>query len=178
MELRNVECPRGCGYNPRLVSTVAQFNLEKHLKHDCILRPGVNGKVADGLPILAESGETENVTKPANSTRSTRTFETGATRDQDADKLEYEGFLSPLVLRRYAEYMHEHRFQSDGTLRAADNWQKGMPFDSFMSSGWRHFMDWWLNHRDYEAGEEIEVALCAIIFNASGYLHELLKENR
>ena len=53
-----------------------------------------------------------------------RTFDTGATRDSDNDKLDYEGFLSPLVLRRYAEYLHKHRKQSDGKIRTSDNWQK------------------------------------------------------
>jgi hypothetical protein len=104
-----------------------------------------------------------------------RTFETGATRDTDDGKLDYEGFLSPLVLQRYAEFMHTHRFQSDGELRDSDNWQKGIPQKEYMKSGWRHFMAWYLLHRDYDADETLEEALCALIFNASGYLHELLR---
>lgn len=110
---------------------------------------------------------------------SIRTFETGATRDTDDGKLDYEGFLSPLVLRRYAEYMHRHRYQSDGSLRSSDNWQKGIPLEAYMKSGWRHFMDWWGNHRGDAGGEDpdIEEALCALIFNASGYLHELLNSD-
>ena len=104
-----------------------------------------------------------------------RTFDTGATRDTDAGKLDYEGFLSPLVLRRYAEYMHQHRTQSDGALRDSDNWQKGIPLDAYMKSGWRHFMDWWGYHRHIIlSNQRVEDALCAIIFNASGYLHQLL----
>jgi hypothetical protein len=39
---------------------------------------------------------------------------TGATRNLDEDKLDYEGFLSPYVLRRFAAYMHEHRKTPDG----------------------------------------------------------------
>jgi hypothetical protein len=102
-----------------------------------------------------------------------RTFDTGATRDTAGDKLDYEGFLSPRALRRYAEYMHVHRKQSDGTLRAADNWQKGIPLDAYMKSLWRHFMDVWLAHRlKGRAGED---ALCAMLFNVMGYLHEILK---
>jgi hypothetical protein len=104
-----------------------------------------------------------------------RTFQTGATRDTDTDKLNYEGFLCPLVLQRYAQYMNKHRTQVDGKLRDADNWQQGMPLGSYMESGWRHFMDWWLVHRGHNSREGIEEALCALIFNASGYLHELLK---
>ncbi len=104
-----------------------------------------------------------------------RRFDTGATRDTDDGKLDYEGFLSPLVLRRYAEYMHEHRYLRDGTVRTSDNWQKGIPLDAYMKSGWRHFMDWWLHHRCEDGEGSLEDALCALIFNASGYLHELLK---
>ena len=107
-----------------------------------------------------------------------RTFETGATRDTDSGKLDYAGFLSPLVLRRYAEYMHKHRIQSDGTLRASNNWQKGIPLDAYMSSGWRHFMDWWDAHLSESCvsadGVELDEALCALLFNTMGYLHELL----
>jgi hypothetical protein len=105
-----------------------------------------------------------------------RTFETGATRDLDAAKYDYEGFLSPLVLERYAEYMHKHRRQADGQLRDADNWQKGIPKDAYIKSGWRHFLDWWREHRGYTSREGLEDALCALLFNVMGYLHEHLKE--
>ena len=102
-----------------------------------------------------------------------RIFDTGATRDSEEGKLDYEGFLSPLVLRRYAKYLNEHRVQADGKLRDSDNWQKGIPLNAYMKSMWRHFMDLWTNHRGYIGTERIEDTLCAIIFNASGYLHEL-----
>jgi hypothetical protein len=105
-----------------------------------------------------------------------RTFVTGATRDQDQNKYDYEGFLSPLVIERFGEYMHKHRLQSDGRLRDSDNWQKGIPLDAYIKSGWRHVMDWWQGHRElYSDGNRLEDALCAILFNVSGYLHELLK---
>lgn len=103
-----------------------------------------------------------------------RTFETGATRDTDDGKLDYEGFFSPLVLRARAEYMHRHRFQADGQPRAADNWQKGIPSDAYMSSLWRHFMDVWLIHRGHDPGVSLEEAICAAMFNLEGYLHEAL----
>jgi hypothetical protein len=106
-----------------------------------------------------------------------RTFETGATRDLDTGKFDYEGFLSPLVIRRFAAYMHKNRQQADGSVRAADNWQKGIPFEAYMKSGWRHFFEWWSEHRrgTGTANDTIEEALCALIFNAQGYLHELLR---
>ena len=108
-----------------------------------------------------------------------RTFETGATRDTDAGKPDYEGFLSPLVLERYAEYMNRHRRQPDGSLRDSDNWQLGIPKHQYMKSLWRHFMDVWKIHRGCATREAlIEEALCALLFNTMGYLHETLKERR
>ena len=107
-----------------------------------------------------------------------RRFDTGATRDLDVSKLDFEGFLSPLVLKRYAEYMHSNRTLADGTLRASDNWQAGIPKDAYIKSGWRHFFDWWAEHRGVQTHEGIELALCGLIFNASGYLHEHLKNKR
>ena len=104
-----------------------------------------------------------------------RTFDTGATRDTDDGKLDYEGFLSPLVIKRFAEYMHECRRQSDGKLRASDNWQKGIPQDVYMKSIWRHFMDVWLSHRDRPHHQDTEAELCALLFNVMGMLHEELK---
>lgn len=104
-----------------------------------------------------------------------REFESGATRDNDTDKLDFEGFISYPALMRYAEYMHKHRLQSDGQLRASDNWQKGIPKDAYMKSMWRHFMDVWGNHRNYETRDDMEKALCALLFNVLGYLHEETK---
>lgn len=110
-----------------------------------------------------------------------RTFETGATRDDDATKLDFEGFLSPFALKRYAEYMNSHRVQADGKLRDSDNWQKGIPLVTYMKSLFRHMLDVWRIHRGLKATDnkgdvDIENALCAVIFNASGYLHEYLKK--
>lgn len=110
---------------------------------------------------------------------SVREFPSGATRDTDNGKVDYEGFLSALVLPRFAEYMHSHRKQSDGKPRDSDNWQKGIPLDAYMKSLWRHLIEVWTSHRlDPEriySYDDIQEALCAVIFNASGYLHEILK---
>lgn len=109
-----------------------------------------------------------------------RTFDTGATRDSELGKFDYEGFLSPCVLERYAEYMDKHRVQSDGKLRDSDNWQKGIPVTAYTKSLWRHFFDVWKIHRGYQVfdpkgGHAIdqEEALCGLIFNAMGLLHTL-----
>ena|SRR5271157_1683252 len=104
-----------------------------------------------------------------------RYFDTGAYRDIDDNKPDYEGFMSPIVIKVYGEYMAKHRKQSDGKLRDSDNWQKGMPKDTFMKSGWRHFFDWWLEHRGFKSRDGIDDALCGTIFNAMGYLYEIHK---
>ena len=105
-----------------------------------------------------------------------RTFETGAPRDADTGKLDFEAFLSPLALKRYAEYMHKHRKQSDGTLRDGDNWQKGIPPKQYFKSWWRHFFDCWAFWRSgHHFTEQQEENLCAALFNNFGLLHELLK---
>ncbi len=107
-----------------------------------------------------------------------RQFPSGATRDNDDTKNDYEGYLSPLVIESYGRYMSRHRIQADGKLRAADNWQKGIPLGAYMSSMWRHFMDVWAHHRGLAsiAKEPLEEALCALLFNVMGFLHETLKE--
>lgn len=105
-----------------------------------------------------------------------RTFNTGATRDTDEGKYDYEGFLSPLVIERFGQYMNKHRKQSDGKLRDSDNWQKGIPQDAYIKSAWRHFIDWWKEHRSHVTKDGVEEALCALLFNVQGYLHEHLKK--
>ena len=107
-----------------------------------------------------------------------RKFKTGATRDDDLSKLDFEGFYSPLVMERFAEYMSKHRKQADGKLRDSDNWQKGIPKEVYIKSCFRHFMDWWKFHRGYKGRDDLEEALCAVIFNAQGYLFEILKERK
>lgn len=108
--------------------------------------------------------------------REIRTFDTGATRDTDQGKLDFEAFLHPLVLNRFAEYMHKHRKQADGTLRNSDNWQKGIPLDEYIKSDLRHVLDAWAIHRGTPIREtDIEEALCGILFNTQGYLLEILK---
>lgn len=112
-----------------------------------------------------------------------RTFESGATRDTDAGKPDYEGFLSPRVIQRFGEYMAKHRVQSDGSLRASDNWQKGIPRCQYIKSMFRHFVDVWARHRE-DLGRDVpaywdiamEDALCALLFNVMGYLHEYISK--
>ena len=104
-----------------------------------------------------------------------RKFDTGAMRDTEQGKPDYEGFLSSAVLKRYGEYMHQHRHMADGSVRDSDNWQRGIPRSVYIKSAWRHFMDWWTAHRNGDT-LEVEDALCALLFNTMGYLHETLKD--
>lgn len=113
-----------------------------------------------------------------NDERKMRTFDTGATRNTDETKIDPEGFYSPLVVAEFCEYMAKNRIQADGGIRASDNWQKGIPRSAYMKSLWRHFLELWKEHRHEDRftrmeDEKIE-ALCALIFNAQGYLHEVL----
>jgi len=114
-------------------------------------------------------------------TNKVRVFSSGATRDTDDGKLDYEGFLSPIVLQKYAEYMHHHRYQSDGKLRESDNWQKHFGDDHYsvcMKSLWRHFMDLWLEHRGFQSRDGIENALMGILFNAMAYADKYYKDKK
>jgi hypothetical protein len=108
-----------------------------------------------------------------------RKFETGATRDTAEGKYEYNGFNSPLVEKRFAEYMHLHRHQSDGCLRDSGNWKHGIPEEEYLKSMHRHFVDLWLIMDGFKAearDQDIESVLCAIRFNVNGLLHEELKK--
>lgn len=113
--------------------------------------------------------------------RRVEAFATGATRESDTDKLDYEGFLDPAVLRRYAEYMHRHRKQADGTMRGSDNWQAGMPRGRYIKSLLRHVFELWLwwrgspiEQRTERDSQNVEEVLCAVIFNAQGLMREIL----
>jgi hypothetical protein len=101
-----------------------------------------------------------------------RTFESGAIRDGNPDrKYDYSGFMSPLVVKEFARYMHKHRLLPNGSVRASDNWQNGMPREECMSSLWRHFHDVWTAARgyvpvDFDGNEVDELeALMAVWFN-------------
>ena len=114
------------------------------------------------------------------SIRQVRQFASGATRDTEANKIDPEAYFSPQVFRAYCEYMRSHQTLPDGTQRSGDNWQAGIPRDAYMKSMWRHFMDVWENHRDPNAAPIVaeryqQDALCALLFNVMGYLHEVLE---
>lgn len=112
---------------------------------------------------------------------SMRQFLSGATRDNDVNKLDPEAFFSPLVLERYMEYMHKHRKQPDGKMRDGDNWQKLFGDDHYsvcMKSAWRHFFSWWKAHRGLKTEEDIEESMMALMFNIMAYSYKRLKEKK
>lgn len=119
-----------------------------------------------------------NVNEMTDMRTAVRVFGTGATRSPLGNKLEYGGYLNPLVLKRYAEYMKKHQTQSDGQQRSADNWQKNIDLASLYDSKIRHDQDIWLFSRGYlaEMSEPIEEALCASLFNSMAILKQVLEQ--
>lgn len=108
-----------------------------------------------------------------------RQFDTGATRDDADDKPDYVGYLSPLVIRRYGEYMLRHQKQADGTMRGSDNWKAGFGDDHegvCLSSAWRHFLDLWLEHEGYDSRDGFDEAMCGLLFNLMAYYHARLND--
>lgn len=107
-------------------------------------------------------------------------FGTGATRSTETP-FDPSGFLAPAVLAGFGRYMERHRKQADGTLRDADNWQKGMPTSRAIRSLVRHFFDFWLMSRGYEPQsadcETPEDALHAILFNVQVILKNRIDGN-
>ena len=112
-----------------------------------------------------------------------RKFGTDASRDTDEGKIQYARHLSPEVIKFFCEYMHKHRKLPDGSIREPDNWKKGFPKQSYVDSGFRHFIEMWSLHEKRNTkdltkkeSEELKEALCGIMFNAIGHLHEELKD--
>jgi len=118
------------------------------------------------------------MTIPSPMITASRVFESGASRDTLEGKLAFSGFLSPVVLTRFAEYMHKHRLMSDGSMRGPDNWKRGIPKDVYLDSLLRHVMAVWTGmsgERDM-SDEELEDTLCGAMFNIQGLLFEHMRE--
>jgi len=107
-----------------------------------------------------------------------RTATTGATRDDNDAKLDYFKFFSVVAFHAYCTYMFGKRTQPDGNLRNADNWQKGMPRHWYCESAERHLLDVVYHTKGHPelAQEDLETALCALLFNTQALLHEVLIE--
>ena len=100
-------------------------------------------------------------------------FNSGATRTSEPLE-DYEGFLSPAVIREFGRYMAHHRMQADGEVRSSDNWQKGIAKKRYMRSMWRHFLDVWADWRNDRIGDALLDSLCALFFNVQGMILEVL----
>lgn len=122
-------------------------------------------------PRMCRPPKTEDCIEPVTATGK-RTFASGATRNPSDGKPDYEGYLSPLVLEAFAQYMLKHSKMEDGSYRASDNWQKGIPQSEYMKSMFRHFMSVWKNHREGKIEHE---DLFGLLFNVMGLIHETLK---
>ncbi len=106
-----------------------------------------------------------------------RQFPSGATRNTDEGKIDPKGFIHPLVTLSFCKYMHEHRKQADGALRASDNWTKGIPREAYASSLERHLLDVKLIMGGFAAHattSSLSEALNACMFNVQGLLLEVL----
>ena len=103
-----------------------------------------------------------------------RCYASGATRDAQAGKPQYAGYIGWRALIRYGEYMLKHQTGPDGQPRAADNWKKGIPPEDYVDSLARHMVDFFaaIERGDFEVAEE---AACAIWFNSQGWLFERLR---
>ena len=113
-----------------------------------------------------------------------RVFPSGANRNTNNGKFDYEGFVNPAVENSFGKYMHYHRKMEDGSLRDSDNWQKGLPSEEIMKSLLRHVMDVHLLHRGYEVIDEqgkkvdFEECLNGVKFNVNAYILHLIKEKK
>jgi len=112
-----------------------------------------------------------------------QTFESGATRTSEDGRLSYVRGLSPVVLRRYLQYLAKHRKQADGSMREFDNWKQGIPMRRSFDGLGRHFFTLWLlmeglDIYDDSGQEDIQDVLCAIMFNTMSMLYQELMQPR
>ncbi len=111
--------------------------------------------------------------KKSKKKKAMRKFSTGAFRDNDVHKINIIGSFSPLVIRRFAEFMRDHNIKDGEFIRDEGNWKKGMPTQSYFESKARHYLNTWITHEGYEDGD-IEDQLCADLFNTMGHLQNIL----
>lgn len=105
------------------------------------------------------------------------TSESGVVRSNDADKLDYEGFVSPLVLEAFAKYMHVNRIQPDGKLRASDNWQGGLEYERWVKSSYRHYIDFLKVHDGVPVEEGELAAASGVLFNIMGWMLDKIRND-
>jgi hypothetical protein len=110
-----------------------------------------------------------------------REFSSGATRNTEIGKIDPEGFLSPIVIEKFCDYMNKHRYQADGKLRDSDNWQKHFGEEHYsvcIKSLWRHFLDLWKEHRGFKSRDGIEDAIHGCLFNLIAFADKYYKDKK
>jgi len=112
-----------------------------------------------------------------------RNFDTGAIRDNDDSKINYQGALSPLVLEAYGAYIQKHSLLPDGTRRNNKNWQNLFGTHEehrqvCIESAWRHFIDLLMEHDGYDSRDGLDEAIGGLMFNIQAYWFSVLKERR
>ena len=111
-----------------------------------------------------------------------RQYSSGATRSSGKGKPSYCSYTSVLATRRYGQYMLEHETQADGEKRPPDNWKSGLEIKDTKESMGRHWehvktiLDGHTAIDDHGKEVDIEDALCAMMFNVTSMLHEVLKK--
>lgn len=93
-------------------------------------------------------------------------FESGAIRDSQEGKEEYQEAISDLTLRRYALYM-----LSQAKKYGKGNWKKGISSESYSNSLDRHLNKYRIKKNwgiDIEPGVD---HLSAALFNLQGLIH-------
>lgn len=94
-------------------------------------------------------------------------FPTGAVRDTQDGKPDFLSCLSPFAIWRFGEYMAKA-----SEKYGADNWQKGIPAESYLRSIERHLLKLKM---ELAYGYEFEPGVdhaAALLFNVMGLLHE------
>ena len=109
-----------------------------------------------------------------------RTSSSGATRDLNDGKKQYDKFIHPLVIERFADYMQGKRAMPDGSSREGDNWWNGFPREWLIESMGRHYQDTLLHTKGFHEAttEDEETALCGLLFNVQSMLMEVLLGRR
>lgn len=112
-----------------------------------------------------------------------RNFDTGAIRDNDENKINYQGALSPLVLEAYGAYIQKHSLLPDGTRRNNKNWQNLFGTHEehrqvCIESAWRHFIDLLMEHDGYNSRDGLDEAIGGLMFNIQAYWFSVLKERK
>ena len=101
-------------------------------------------------------------------------YETGGIRSSKEGKINYIGILPPVVLRAFGKYMHKMAKLPNGSYRAVDNWQKGMPVQRYLESlGRHHEAVQFLCKATEGTNKDLHEALMGTLFNTVALTFEL-----